>query len=695
MTALEAAREYRELGWAPIPVPAKAKKPALDGWQRLKLADADLPRHFASNPNVGLLVGEPSGGLVDVDLDCPAAVAVAASFLPSTPLWSGHEKRPRSHAWFRCAEVPKAARYKDPTDNATVAELRSTGGQTVVAPSTHPEGGAYLWHGPLRPAEVGGPDLDRAVRALAAAALLAKHWPQKSGSRHDIANALAGMLARAKWSDADVAGFVLAVAAGAGDEEAEGRRDAAKATAERYRTGGYRITGTKTLAGLIDPRVVSRVRMWLGLGGFDAVEVTEIAEPEPVEIVRASDAEIPDACYRGIFRDFRDALAETTEACDNYRFATFLTYAGALIGRRCYYRHATRLYPNFYTVVVGDSGFERKTSSVRWGASALPDGADIETLETGSWEGILDVLGEHKGRRVLLRPAEFRTLASKAKQDALSNLIPGLTELYDCPDRYRHKTRGVDRAAELPFLSIVTASTREWFQSSVSEDDVHGGFLNRWILVDGKRTAVIPRPAEPEPGPWGEVRQALMNLDRRLARAPEGVGFGIEMHRDAEPLWDSFYCEMLGWKFDNDVLARMAQRIQDHVLKLALVYAALDGDDFIRPDNLEAALAFGRWLRGAHRRVFLGYHESPLAKLERRILTNLARLAPENWTPRAALHRTLGGRVSSDELNRALRGLVVGGYVAERSASRGDGWVLQLTAQGRQRAATVGERVGG
>ena len=67
---LDAARWYHARGYAPIPLPAGEKKPVIRGWNALRLSEDDLPLHFNGTGNIGLLLGEPSGWLVDVDLDC-------------------------------------------------------------------------------------------------------------------------------------------------------------------------------------------------------------------------------------------------------------------------------------------------------------------------------------------------------------------------------------------------------------------------------------------------------------------------------------------------------------------------------------------------------------------------------------------------------------------------------------------------
>ena len=58
--------------------------------------------HFNGTGNIGVLLGEPSGWLIDVDLDCDEAVALAPKFLPPTGATSGRPGKPASHWWYVC-----------------------------------------------------------------------------------------------------------------------------------------------------------------------------------------------------------------------------------------------------------------------------------------------------------------------------------------------------------------------------------------------------------------------------------------------------------------------------------------------------------------------------------------------------------------------------------------------------------------
>jgi len=170
---LDAARWYLARGYAPIPVPAGSKAPVIKGWSELRLAEADLPQHFNGTGNIGVLLGEPSGWLVDVDLDCEEAVALAPQFLPPTGSTSGRPGKPSSHWWYIC-EGSKTRKHQDPVSKKMIVELRSTGAQTVVGPSVHPSGESY---DPLEgePAVVGADTLGAAVAALAEAVRKQRH----------------------------------------------------------------------------------------------------------------------------------------------------------------------------------------------------------------------------------------------------------------------------------------------------------------------------------------------------------------------------------------------------------------------------------------------------------------------------------------------------------------------------------------
>jgi hypothetical protein len=136
---------YLKRGYAPVPLHRQSKKPSGgEGWQNFRAGPGD--RDLFRDQNLGLLLGEPSGGLCDVDCDTPEAIAVAAILLPTTHLVSGRASAPRAHYWYMCQDPPpKASTSFDDLGGTRLVELRSSGGQTMVPPSIHPTGEAVVW----------------------------------------------------------------------------------------------------------------------------------------------------------------------------------------------------------------------------------------------------------------------------------------------------------------------------------------------------------------------------------------------------------------------------------------------------------------------------------------------------------------------------------------------------------------------
>jgi putative DNA primase/helicase len=168
MTVLENARRYTRRGWSVIPVPHRSKNPGIDGWQQLRLAEGDLPAHFNGHPqNIGVLLGQPSGWLIDIDLDHQLAVALADQHFPPTPLVFGRKGKPRSHRLYRCTSPVATKKFRS-TSAGMIVELRSSGAQTIFPPSTHKTGEPIRWEDEdAEPASIDPQELLDAVERLA------------------------------------------------------------------------------------------------------------------------------------------------------------------------------------------------------------------------------------------------------------------------------------------------------------------------------------------------------------------------------------------------------------------------------------------------------------------------------------------------------------------------------------------------
>ncbi len=323
MSALDIARRFLELGWQPVPVPHRSKNPGFDGWQNLRITQEDAQKYFNGAPqNIGVLLGAPSKGLVDIDLDCPEAVTLAPYFLPATPGRFGRASKRASH-WLYFSPFERLLQFKDPdapNDKAMLCEIRSTGEHTVFPGSVHVEGEPIEFEDGSDPTKVPAVEkkvLLESVGKLASASLLARYFPAK-GARHNLCWALGGALLRMGWSVEETTDFVGLVAWVGGSEDPAARAARVAGTAERV-AANEEVTGWPTVAENLrgdGAKIIKKIRKWLPvrarvpdaagassvpgadnedrvsiIAGFDELEVADAMIPAL--------ATLPNVYYRG------------------------------------------------------------------------------------------------------------------------------------------------------------------------------------------------------------------------------------------------------------------------------------------------------------------------------------------------------------------------------------------------------------
>ena len=286
-TVADFARVYLERGLAILDLPVKSKKPDRSNWQSTRVTLDTIDRYFPPEVprNIAVLNGRPSDNLIDFDLDCDEACKVADVLLPSTRLIFGRPSKPKSHWLYRAdRSFDKASeKFLDIDNETALLEIRGSGGYTVFPGSIHPSGEPITWDRFEEPGELSLQEGIRLARVLAAAALLARHWPRTNGKRDDLALALAGGLLRSGLDEGETRKFIWAVTSAAGDEEAQSRADKAHRTAAKIQacelTTGW--TRFEELLGDNGPKIVQRVRGWLAPEETKRTTTYTVAPVEP------------------------------------------------------------------------------------------------------------------------------------------------------------------------------------------------------------------------------------------------------------------------------------------------------------------------------------------------------------------------------------------------------------------------------
>jgi putative DNA primase/helicase len=299
-------------GWAVVPI-APGEKKGPTAWNKTTYGPSD----FGPNHNLAYKCGAPSDHRVDVDCDAPEAVEAARHLLPTTGRVHGRPGKPESHYWFR-SEGATTCQFTD-VGSTMLIELRSTGGYTVVPPSiwTDKDDPAHteeLSWASERDLMALAPDaLKTAVRHVAIAALLARHWPG-SGQRHVVAGPLAGFLGRAGIPSVMVLKIIEVAATIAGDPDVNDRLAFARSTLDKLDADAP-VTGGPTLTDHLGEAVVARLRLWLNVreGLLDPQDPMPSARAF-VQLLHHRDDTLTLRHYAGSFYRHERAYREVDEA---------------------------------------------------------------------------------------------------------------------------------------------------------------------------------------------------------------------------------------------------------------------------------------------------------------------------------------------------------------------------------------------
>jgi len=287
-----------------ISLQLNSKKPIATDWPNngLTFEEACYP-----NANVGILLGETSG-LLDVDLDCTEAVALADIILPKPHAVFGRNAPDSCHYLYSCVSSGKRVAFNASGSKSCIVELRGDGAQTMIPPSMHPSGSK------LRVTQVNASeepvqysDLLRSVALLAASAELMQNWHE--GKRHYLALGFAGVCLKAKLLPNHILHIIQRICKITGDMEEQDRLNAIRTTAGKP---------NETIAGFSQLNDVL---------GYDAAKricdrIAQYAEIETETALMISPSKQADILELGQFAD----RANVTEAKMGIQFAEWLKH---------------------------------------------------------------------------------------------------------------------------------------------------------------------------------------------------------------------------------------------------------------------------------------------------------------------------------------------------------------------------------
>lgn len=488
--SVKIAKHWLALGVQPVPLASRSKRPkgegkeGAKGWTKLRVTEDTVEQFFKPGDNVGALWGEPSNWLVDIDLDCKEARDAAVKLLPETFVY-GRKSSPHSHYVYRCSGITTIKHQTKAI--GTIVEIRSTGAQTALPLSIHPEGERYRVDNDVDFTQISRVELTKRVKLVASAAIAGYYYPEKS-ARHDYIVALTGALLWNGWVDAQVLEFMNAVLFVAADKETQrsDREYEIKNVISHFKAGD-KIPGWPTLSQHMPGQELQVLKKLLGLEkGADNSETP----PEDIAIVEEVKIKPELLQVPGLVGEIAGwAASKSFVQQPLFDIAVGLISVAMASKNKYIVDHwETPLQPYILTLAPTASGKDSAMTSIFEVMKKLGmDGCVFQGFQ--SYHAMLDRLSEPPSCAVWLWDEAARKLRSACRSQG-SQDFQILTYLLSLYGKASTSIAGMPgrkasiKAVEHPFLSVVAAAQPAQLVEAITESDVSLGLVNRFILLD-------------------------------------------------------------------------------------------------------------------------------------------------------------------------------------------------------------------
>jgi hypothetical protein len=253
-----------------------------------------------------------------------------------------------------------------------------------------------------------------------------------------------------------------------------------------------------------------------------------------------------------------------------------------------------KVFPNLYTMLIGDSAVYKKSTAIEIGKDLLYAIPDKPTMYEGQItvpQLVMDMGGQEKDETTdrYISKARITVLAPELSvflrnKDMASEMIDFLTDFYTCKTKEwkaRTKTAGKAEIAS-PCINFLAASTAEWLAKGITQADFGGGFMGRCLFI--VPTELPRRIAHPSISP--EQKDARQRVIAQLTHIRTLRG-QYSMSDDAKAYYDHWY-NSRPIIAATDRLKGYYERKAETVLKIAIIKATMD-------DSLEVGIEELKW----------------------------------------------------------------------------------------------------
>lgn len=304
-----------------------------------------------------------------------------------------------------------------------------------------------------------------------------------------------------------------------------------------------------------------------------------------------------------------------------------------------------KVYPNIFVVQVATTGECRKTAGATIGYKLLNRLNEKQELthkfnimkQKTTPEGlIMRMQGVELCDAGMIVPdgsififaPELRVFLSEG---VARDLIPLLTDFYDCPDSWDYTTRvrSIETVNNV-CITILACSTPKWLGQCIAEDAQAGGFTSRvFFIVESKGRKNLK--------PYRDLElETLLVNDLYHIRSVKG---NVQFTKEAYAFFNDWY-NKTDLKSDDDEMAGWHSRMHVHIMKIAMLMAISESDALVlEKRHVEGAMEAIAQLEKRMPLAFAHVGATREAEIGERIVRHLQRA--EGWLGHSSLMRSV------------------------------------------------------
>ena len=317
-----------------------------------------------------------------------------------------------------------------------------------------------------------------------------------------------------------------------------------------------------------------------------------------------------DAAYRGLAGEVVNLISPQSEGSPVALLLNFLAAFGNAIGRGPYYQvEGTKHCTNLFILQIGDTAKARKGTAVdriRQMFRYVDEIWETHRIRTalGSGEGVIaevrdkivrtrngteEVVDEGVAdKRLMIFASEFASVLTVMQREG-NTLSAVLRDAFD-RGNLGIVTKHNHTKATNALISVVGHITQSELVWHLHETEMASGFANRFLFACVKRARLLPTG-----GSLSE--EAIMDM---ASKVKEAVDYAKETNRvfladEVRTFWNETYATLSANRIG--LLGALTARAEAHTVRLALIYALLDGSQ-----QEKIRKAFNRALGEAQRR---------------------------------------------------------------------------------------------